>query len=92
MAAYFDDFESVHVGQVLTVMDEDNAVVKFLERTKGRCDFFCWPAKDDICDIETSQVYSWDFEVEMYTNDGRVWKVPDIKKLERTYERVKASK
>ncbi|XP_070191321.1 uncharacterized protein [Littorina saxatilis] len=87
ISVFYDD--SLYVGQVLEVEDKDHATIKFLERTKGRCDFFRWPACEDIAEVQSEFVFNWDFEVNAHSSDGRVWRVPEIRKLEKAYDRIK---
>lgn len=87
VSVFFDD--QYYVGQVIEVKSGDTALVKFLEKTKGRCDFFRWPACEDIAEIERKFVFSWDFNVNIHSSDGRVWTVPDVKQLQRAYDRIR---
>ena len=80
------------MGQVLTIQNGQTVDVKFLEKTGvggGRYIFFRWPACEDIAEVEANFVFCWDFEVNIYSSDGRLWSVPEVKMLEKAYQRIK---
>ncbi|KAK2141255.1 hypothetical protein LSH36_1134g02084 [Paralvinella palmiformis] len=40
-----------------------SAVVKYLEPTKGRKDYYRWPRSEDVAETSAYYVYQWNFEV-----------------------------
>ena len=68
VSVYYDD--NFYIGQVVMVKSKDVAVVKFLQQTKGRFDYFRWPACEDIVEVNHRFVFQWDFEVDIMSNDG----------------------
>lgn len=79
VCVFYDN--NYYIGQVLDIKNEETADVKFLEKTRGRCDFFKWPACEDIAEVDAKFVFSWDFEVNIHSSDGRLWSVPEVKQL-----------
>ena len=87
VCVFYDN--SYYVGQVLAIQNAQTADVKFLEKTRGRFDFFRWPSCEDIAEVEAKFVFCWDFEVNIHSSDGRLWSVPEVKLLEKAYQRIK---
>ena len=77
------------MGQVLAVHNAQTADVRFLEKTRGRYDFFRWPACEDTAEVEAKFVFCWDFAVNIHASDGRLWSVPEAKMLEKAHQRIK---
>ena len=87
VSVFYDD--NFYIGQVVVVKSQDVAVVKFLQQTKGRIDYFRWPACEDIAEVNHRFVFQWDFEVDIMSNDGRIWCVPQVRHVQRAYQRIK---
>ena len=85
VAVYYDK-DLNYIGQVLQVTSQTRAFVKFLDTMKGMCDFFKWPASDDITETDNGFGISWDFDgVFLHSSDGQVWAVPKVKTIEKKY-------
>ena len=74
---------------MLAIQNAQTADVKFLKKARGRYDFFRWPACEDTAEEEAKFVFCWDFEVNFHSGDGRLWSVPEVKMLEKAYQRIK---
>ena len=55
VAVYYDN--QFYIGQVFDIKNADTADIKFLEQTKGRKDFFRWPANEDIAEVHAQYVF-----------------------------------
>lgn len=85
LAVFYDN--DFYLGQVIEVKGEETAVVQFLEKTAGRKDYFRWPHKV-VSDVIKDYVFAWDFEVLPVSQQGRVWRVPEIDKLKAAYQQI----
>lgn len=90
-SVFFYD-NSYYVGQVLAIQNAQTADVKFLEKTRGRYDFFRWPSCEDIAEVEAKLVFYWDSEVNIHSSDGHLWSVPEVKMLEKAYQKYQRIK
>ncbi|KAL3861249.1 hypothetical protein ACJMK2_007297 [Sinanodonta woodiana] len=88
VAVFYDNH--FYLGQVISVKSNDKALVKFMEKFKGRKDYFKWPLIDNVAEIDACYVFRWAFDVSPVSNDGRVWSVPSIKHLQMNYDKIKA--
>lgn len=86
LAVYYDD--QYYIGEVINFIGQESSVVQFLEKTTGRKDYFWWPRREDVAEIQSCYVFSWDFEVLPVSNDGRVWQVPEIDQIQAAYQRI----
>ena len=89
VSVYYDNM--FYTGQVFEVCAAGRTKIKFLERTKGRQDYFRFPATDDIVEVGAHHVFWWDFDVQAVSSDFRVWSVPAIKVIAKDYERLKSN-
>lgn len=78
-AAYDDTF---YIGEVVHVVNETNAVVKFLRCYRDT--LFKYPDSEDIESLENQHVFHMNFEVT--TQNGRIWCVPEIQTIRAMYE------
>ncbi|RUS75960.1 hypothetical protein EGW08_016267, partial [Elysia chlorotica] len=88
VAVYYDNL--FYVGQVIEVKSSTLATVKFLEQSKLRKDYFKWPGVEDVAEVDSSYVFHWDMDVRTVSNDGRVWQVDSVKKIDAAYLKIKA--
>ena len=84
MAVFYDDQFYIEKKT-----DGQSAVVKYLEPTKGRKDYYRWPRSEDVAETSAYYVYQWDFEVTPVSNDGRVWEVANIEHITLGYKSIK---
>lgn len=90
VAVLYDD--QFYIGQVIEVAHGQSAVVKYLEQTKGRKDYYRWPRSEDVVETSAHYVYWWDFKVTPVSNDGRVWEVANIDDIASGYELINGVK
>ncbi|GFR61946.1 hypothetical protein ElyMa_000117500 [Elysia marginata] len=87
VTVYYDN--TFYVGQVISVLQSTQAEVKFLEQTKVRKDYFCWPRADDIALVDAEFIFAWDFDVLPVSSDCRIWQVANVDDLTAAYERIR---
>ena len=87
VAVFYDD--RFYVGQVIEVEDGQSGIVKYLEPTNGRKDYFRWPRSEDVARTSANYVFKSNFDVKPVSNDGRVWEVEDIDDIASGYQYMK---
>ena len=84
VAVFFS--EQFYIGQVIEVLNPQQARVQYLFQSNARKDCFKWPPVDDVAITEAYYVFQWDFEV-LPTN--RTWTVPAIEEIQQQYDSIK---
>ena len=75
--------EQYFIGEVVEIADANKATIQFMR--SGYQKTFQWPQVEDLDEVEAQFVFAWDFDVVPRGGRGRVWTVPDLKKIEELY-------
>ena len=86
VAVFYD--QQFYIGQVLAVHSDTSATIQYLEKTKGRSDYFRWPTVDDVAKTDSRFVFRWDFDVKPVSSNFRMWKVDCIDDISDGYQRI----
>ena len=85
VAVFYD--ETFHIGDVINILNEDEAEIRFMKKSSVNKNIYIWPQKEDKDVVDSMFVFAWDFDVE--TSKGRTWtaSTPDhTPTLEERYE------
>ena len=83
---FYDD--SFYVGEVVHVISDILAVVKFLKQSSEN--IFRWPGVEDIADVEAKYLLSGDLDVNMCANGRSLYikNAPDFENLWLEYKEL----
>ena len=83
---YMEDF---FIGEVTTVVSEDDAEVNFMEKATGKSSVFRWPHRLDCCNISSSVVFVRNLALSPCSSSGRAFIVERPTNLPGRYQAFK---